>query len=273
MNISEEKILKGKTFSLYGIEASSDNYFNTIKFIVSFLREKYFESEEEFLHYLHSFDRKKRFLKKLSKSDANETIIFEVLKYLRANLSCYTEAVKVHLKSLSLSERIDKTISTSEEQYHLYMAEIELANRIYADQFRNCQYKIALLPHCLHDLKRNCMSKLNEIDYVCKGCSKHCYINHVNMILRKNNVDAYIWRTADLKGLLKMLRKKYKTVGVMGIACIPELMSGMNHCIKFGLPVIGVPLDANRCRRWMGEFYPNTVNLDRVKDLVKIDGK
>ncbi len=273
MNTPQEKIVKGKTFSLYGIEASSDNYFKTIEFVVSFLNEKYFETEEEFLQYLHSFDRKKRFLKNLNQSESNDTVISEILNFLRANLSCYTEDVKAHLESLSLTERIDKIISTSEEQYHLYMAEIELINRIYADQFRNCQCKIALLPHCLHDLNQNCMSKMNEIDYVCKGCSKHCYINYVNMILGKNKVDAYIWRTADLKELLKMLLKKYKTVGVMGIACIPELMSGMNSCIKFGLPVIGVPLDANRCRRWMGEFYPNTVNLGRIKELVKIGGE
>ena len=269
MNTLQEKIIKGKTFSLYGIETSSDNYFNTIKFIVSFLREKYFESEEEFLHYLHSFDRKKRFLKNLSQSESNNVIIFEILKFLRDNLSCYTQEAKAHLKSLSLRKKFDKTISTSEEQYHIYMAEIELVNRIYADLFRDCEYKIALLPHCLHDLKRSCMSKMNEIDYVCKGCSKHCYINNVNMILRKNNVDAYIWQTADLTQLIKMLRIKYKTIGVMGIACIPELISGMNRCIKFGLPVVGVPLDANRCRRWMGEFYPNTVNLNKVEEIVE----
>jgi hypothetical protein len=57
-------------------------------------------------------------------------------------------------------------------------------------------------------------------------------------------------------------------IGVLGIACIPELTFGMRLCRKHNVPVIGIPLDANRCRRWMGDFYENSVNTIRLEKML-----
>ena len=74
--------------------------------------------------------------------------------------------------------------------------------------------------------------------------------------------------TADLKKVFKVLRRNNSSVGVLGVACIPELVNGLKFCGKYGLPVVGIPLDANRCARWMGEFYDNTVNIDALNRLL-----
>jgi hypothetical protein len=39
-------------------------------------------------------------------------------------------------------------------------------------------------------------------------------------------------------------------------------------CAKLEIPVVGVPLNANRCARWMGEFHPTSVELDAVLALL-----
>jgi len=71
-----------------------------------------------------------------------------------------------------------------------------------------------------------------------------------------------------LKSLLSQLVQKYHDVGVMGIACIVELTMGMRSCQKADLPVIGLPLNANRCIRLMGDFYENSVDLEELKLLI-----
>jgi len=38
--------------------------------------------------------------------------------------------------------------------------------------------------------------------------------------------------------------------------------------MRAGVPVVGVPLDANRCARWWGEFHPNAVNLNILQTLL-----
>jgi hypothetical protein len=74
--------------------------------------------------------------------------------------------------------------------------------------------------------------------------------------------------TAEMKTLIKKNRIENNSIGILGIACIPELINGMRSCSKANVPVIGIPLDANRCARWFGEFYPNSVNLKILYKLI-----
>jgi len=148
------------------------------------------------------------------------------------------------------------------------MIEIELTNRLNKVKFLGCNYKIALLPYCLREMLSECKSITDEIDYYCKRCSNMCYINKISTILKDHDIHPYIWRTIRLKSLIKQLVHKYGSAGIMGIACIVELARGMRSCLKAGVPVVGIPLNANRCIRWMGDFYENSVDLDELKSLV-----
>ena len=58
-------------------------------------------------------------------------------------------------------------------------------------------------------------------------------------------------------------------MGVLGIACIPELVSGLRLCDRLGIPAVGVPLDANRCARWFGESLETTFNLEELERILK----
>jgi hypothetical protein len=76
--------------------------------------------------------------------------------------------------------------------------------------------------------------------------------------------------SSSLKGIFNMLKSNHEQFAVFGIACIPELYSGMQKCMKLGVPVLGVPLNANRCASWMGDFNENTVYLEEVEKLLAI---
>ena len=93
-------------------------------------------------------------------------------------------------------------------------------------------------------------------------------MNAVSTLLRENGIEPYIWMEAGLKILFRELKGEEGGLGVMGIACVPELVRGMRMCAKLNVPVVGVPLNANRCARWMGEFLPTSVDLDAVGRLL-----
>jgi len=57
--------------------------------------------------------------------------------------------------------------------------------------------------------------------------------------------------------------------GALGIACVPELAMGMRLCIRLGIAPIGIPLDANRCARWMGKAQETSFNLRQLEDLLE----
>ncbi|MCX6165407.1 MAG: DUF116 domain-containing protein [Ignavibacteriae bacterium] len=163
----------------------------------------------------------------------------------------------------------ESVMRLKEWQYHLYMLEFMLTNRIFKNDFLKCNVKIALLPHCLRDLTKDCKASMNGFDYQCKHCSHECLINEASKILKDNNVEPYLWMSADLKPMTKKNFAEKKSLGVLGIACIPELVRGMRMCQKKNIPVVGLPLDANRCVRWMGDFYPNSINLSMLKNIFR----
>jgi hypothetical protein len=72
-----------------------------------------------------------------------------------------------------------------------------------------------------------------------------------------------------MKRLAKYTLKEKRSFGVLGIACIPELTMGMRNSRKNNIPVVGIPLNANRCVRWFGEFFPNNIDIAEIENLVK----
>jgi hypothetical protein len=222
----------------------------------------------ELVQNLNQFSSGKRALRKFLQNKGSDRPMSIIINLIDPHLKKYTENTEEHLRTLPVNKRWDRRLATTREQYHLYMLEIELNNRLYAASFSAADKKIALLPHCLRDFTVECKAASDGFDYKCRHCSKICYQNEVSTLLENQGIEAYIWMGADLKKEAKSNFKSKRTLGMLGIACIPELVAGMRQCQKYNLPVIGLPLDANRCVRWMGAFNENSVNLEMLEKLV-----
>jgi len=267
-NISRPEPVQGKTFSLFAGHQTTDIYYQEIKILVDqWLDDN--SSPAELLKVIRKLKNPgksvsgyktwKQFRRK------NKFYLQEIEKFL----SPYLMDVESHLKSLSLAQRFDRTLRTSRQQYLLYMIEIELVNRLNAARFKSAKSKLAFLPHCLRDLSKACKAQPNDLDYQCRRCSKSCFIRHCSEMLESFHIQPYIWMQVDLRRLLRHLSHQQQTTGVLGIACIPELVNGMRLCAKYLMPVIGIPLNANRCERWMGKFHDNSVNLKALQALLQ----
>jgi hypothetical protein len=263
----DPELFEGKTYSLRPAEATSDGYYETIGNLTATLLQS-FSHEEALLLKVQALSKHKREITRL-RTREEDSADARLVKLLYDQLNRFTSHLQSHLRSLRGLDRWDRTLTMAEEQYHLAMVEIELVNRIYADRFRSCGTKYAFLPHCLRDLTADCRSAQRDIDYVCKGCSTDCNVNRASKSLRLHGVKPYIWMTADLRAIFRRVNKKGGSLGVLGIACIPELLRGMRMCLKHKIPVVGIPLDANRCARWWGEFHPNTINLPKLERLLQ----
>jgi len=258
----EKSEIMGKTYSLYGGGLTSDNFYMDVEYCVTRLLEN-FNSPEELYEMTVYISTHNRFT---AEKEEKRNII---LRKIEPILSKYLLDVEGHLSSLSFRQKLwPGTIATGRIQYLTYMIEFEISNRINRINFLNAKNKIALLPHCLHDLNKKCESAPDGLDYKCRNCSAECYINKVSRILKSADITPYIWREAG-KG--KLFRKKSgESTGVLGIACLPELINGIRHVHKKGLPVVGIPLDANRCIRWLGDFFENSVNIKKLNSLLAV---
>jgi hypothetical protein len=105
--------------------------------------------------------------------------------------------------------------------------------------------------YCLRETQTDSKARADEIDYQCKSSLKTCYINRISRLLKENDINPYIWRRASLRPLFR------------------RLVRGMRLCMKAGLPVIGIPLNANRCIRWMDGFYDTSIDLSALEKLLE----
>jgi hypothetical protein len=254
-------VVIGKTYTFFVDSQTSDGYFETVKELTDFFLKKFYLNENQLLQMIKSNTKKWFF------GNHNEKINF-IKDTLKIHLSKYTSGVKKHLRSMSIFPRFDATLRTREDKYYLYMLEIELVNRIYIDHFKRADFKMALLPHCLSDFRPRCLSVSGDIEYVCQGCTKNCYINLGSKLLRQYGIEPYISVTMDQERLFNELRSNYQNMAALGIACIPELARGMRLCLSIDIPAIGIPLDANRCARWMGRAYETSFNLMELERLI-----
>ena len=255
----------GKTYSLYGLAATSDGYYQAIDALLDDCLRRW-PDPVLLLHELAHVSTNARRLRRASRVD--DSPVQFVCSEGERRLDSYMLDIDAHKASLSLLNRFSRVMTMSREQYIVSVVEIELRNRVNGDAFRRCTEKLAFLPHCLHDLDATCEAKPHGLDTVCMCCSGSCYINDVSKLLRRNHVRPYIWMNTNLPRLLRTKATGPDAIGVLGIACIPELAAGMRLCARAGVPVVGLPLDANRCSRWLGEFHQNTINLRRLESLV-----
>jgi len=242
----------GATYSLCINSFDSDEYYTLIRNIVDRLLLEYAD-EQMLLMNLRESSRKRLFQRCLKSR-----------QFLQLNdtLKKYTTVVNGYLRKLSLFRRFDSILATAEWQYHLFMLEIEVTNRICKEEFKASHTKIALLPHCLSDFRPSCHSVMGDIEKICKSCVKECYINLGSKLMRSFQVMPYISATMDQDKLFKELKRKHQSLAMLGIACVPELVRGMRLCLQFDIPAIGVPLDDNNCARWRGIAYESSFNLN-----------
>ena len=259
--------VQGKTYTLFGESDHTRGFY----LAAHTLADECLERENDikaWLETIRGYSHKRKVLKRMAGKPTDDTRLSWCLHRSKDVFTPYTRAVDKHLESLTMKKLWDRRLGTTREQYFLHMLEIMLTNRSNKDAFLDCDQKIALLPYCLQDFSTSCQAAPDQYDYRCKHCSKNCYQNQVTRILEQHGVEPYIWMEADFKKLYGELKKHGKSLGILGVACVPELANGIHECSRYNIPVVGIPLDANRCIRWWGEFFPNSVNLEELEKLV-----
>ena len=259
--------MQGKTYSLYDDGTGTDNYYRVIKKLTDLFLERCSDIQR-LLRLVRTAGGNRAYLKKLSLQRTDKILIAYMRKALQDSLSGYTTAVAGHLRNLPLSQRFDDIIRTKEYQYHFAMLEIEMVNRIEREDFRHSEYKFALIAHCLRDFRPECKSVSGDYEAICKGCTRDCFIHIGSVLLKKYGVHPYISVSMDLSKLFKKIKSEHKSVGALGIACVPELAQGMRLCDTLKIPAVGIPLDANRCARWMKKAHESSFNVKELEELI-----
>ena len=259
--------VRGKTYSLFTENYDPQRYYGEIKRLADIFL-KLCPDEQKLLGLVRKAG-KTSFLRVLTTMGPDRKTLRFITRTLSHSLSVYTRNVSHHLESLPASKKFDATLTTTEEKYHLYMLEIELVNRIHREEFKRSEYKFALIAHCLRDFRPGCRSVKGDVEAVCGGCTEDCLVRLGSVLLERYGIEPYISVEREQEKLLRKLKQEHPNIGALGIACIPELARGMRLCIRTGIPPLGIPLNANRCARWMSQAHETSFSLEQLEELLK----
>lgn len=159
-------------------------------------------------------------------------------------------------------------------EYHLNMVGAEIMNRAFRDDFLSKKKKAVLLPACMrYHAKPECKARTNGLSCECMGCTPQCRVNQITRTGKKFGFDVFlvphessVFSGDDGKKLLG------EDVGIVGIACVSNLVSGGWKAKALGLPPQCVLLDHCGCRKhWHEEGIPTDINMRQLMRTLSID--
>ncbi len=158
-------------------------------------------------------------------------------------------------------------------EYHMNMVGAEIMNRAYRKAFIKTKRKLIMLPACMRLLSADkCKARKSESTLQCIGCTEQCSVNTLTKLGTKEGFmismfphESSISSTKTDKGLLSC------ETGVVGIACVLNLISGGWMLNDMGIPAQCVLLDYCGCKNhWSREGIPTEINFNRLKKILNI---
>ncbi len=165
-------------------------------------------------------------------------------------------------------------VSRPENEYHLNMICAEILNRAFKAEFDRTNSKIVLLPSCMQKNPDKCRAVFVNGEKKCVQCTEECYINQLTKILSDYGVETRIIPHSSQFSVFLEKWKDNKETGLVGIACVLNLIKGGYEMRRLGIPSQCVFLDYCGCRNhWHTTGVPTKININRLMHILQIKEK
>ena len=156
-------------------------------------------------------------------------------------------------------------------EYHLNMAGAEIMNRVYREAFAATSQKAVLVPACMRLYQSPvCKAEGDESSLDCKGCTSECSVNRLKILGKAHNFEVLIVPHESSISSAKTESAFIKPeTGVVGVACVLNLVSGGWLLKDMGVPAQCVLLDYCGCKNhWSRDGVPTEINMDQLKRIL-----
>jgi uncharacterized protein len=191
-----------------------------------------------------------------------------------AVLGKYTPNVERFLREKQPGHRWKEDVifaSRRRVEYHLNMVGAEIMNRAFRDDFMKTKRKAVILPACMRYYpKPQCKARSNGLSCECTGCTPQCRVNQLTKMGRKFGFGVFLvpHESSVFSGDAGRALIG-EGAGIVGIACVSNLISGGWKAKGLGLPPQCVLLDHCGCRKhWHEQGIPTDINMNRLMQVL-----
>jgi hypothetical protein len=159
------------------------------------------------------------------------------------------------------------------EEYHLNMVGAALMNRAFRPEFLARPRQAVLLPACLRrEPGGGCRAVRSALGWQCRECAAGCGVRQLTRLGRKYDFEVYfVPHESSLFARGVAAPEVRERLGVVGVACVLNLLSGGWKVKALGIPVQCVLLNYSGCpKHWLKEGLMTEINH---RQLLKVLGK
>ncbi len=157
---------------------------------------------------------------------------------------------------------------TRREMYLLEALYYDIFSRVNLEEFNKAKHTAIILPQCLAARVDKCERKERKYGKVCTHCAPKCQVSDITKMAKEFHVDCYFSKR-QMTEQLQAIKKRKKSLSVIGVSCILTLASGMRTAHEAGIPAQGVYLNFTGCDHWADKAFPTETTIDRLKDILE----
>ncbi len=158
-------------------------------------------------------------------------------------------------------------VARRSNEYYLNLFGAQMLNRIYEEAFRATDEKYVFLPGCMAAQGDKCQAADAAIGYTCAGCTKECMVNHITQAMKKDAVKVTLFYHGSQ--INSALVKEGTSKGLIGVACIPNLLEGGYQAKRLGFVPQCVFLNFGGCKQhWNPDGCVTECNEGRIEQMI-----
>ena len=159
-----------------------------------------------------------------------------------------------------------------EVEYHMNMVGAEIMNRAFRKEFEKRPRKALIVPGCMkYSAEAKCKAQNTNLGLKCVGCSKSCNVNELTKMGGECGFEVYIV-SHESSAFSKSTKQDRDELGIIGVACVSNLIAGGWKAVSLGIPAQCVLLDYVGCKNhWDEEGFPTSINLNQLMKLFDIE--
>ncbi len=187
------------------------------------------------------------------------------------HLGKYTEGLEAYLENVSETHRWRENLifcSRQRLEYHLNMVGAEIMNKAYREDFIKTKRKAVFLPACIRKrIRGGCKAKEKKGVLYCASCDLGCQVREIKELGEQHGYEVLI--IPHESSAFSDEKVPEGELGIIGIACVTNLLAGGWKAKSSGIPAQCVLLDYCGCKNhWDDEGFPTAINIERLKSIM-----
>ncbi len=155
------------------------------------------------------------------------------------------------------------------DEYHLNMFGAEILNRVLRSAFDATTERVLIVPTCMCEPRTECRAVNAGLHKICTGCTSRCGVNTLQRNMQLQGMAVRL--IPHSSGFSKFLEQwqHQKQTGLIGVACVLNLLAGGYEMQRLGIPSQCVFLDNSGCKKhWHPQGIPTRINeLQLIKTV------